>query len=309
MEFIEKAARDGAEMRKDQKYKGILVPRLVQAAQAIEDNPDECIQYQHGLFCQLSLPRSKTEALTYERRYYGASVEISAGKLWDGRQHVQQPLPYGAFPRLILAHIHTEAVQRRNRLIDLEGSAARFMERVGVRSYGTDFYTFKQQMKAVAAAQFSMGYTDTDGQPTTLRTMPVKRFTGWTTTEAGQGVLWPAQLELSQDYYDDLLCHSVPLDARALINLKHSALAIDAYSFLAKRLHILTKPTRIAYKHFHEQFGQEYKNIKDFSKDWKRAIAMAKFVYPMANIVPTKGGLILEPSPPPVTGQAPKLVT
>lgn len=93
-----------------------------------------------------------------------------------------------------------------------------------------------------------------------------------------------------------------------MIALKHSALAIDAYSFLAKRMHTLTRPTRIAYAHFHEQFGQEYKNLKDFSREWKKAVATAKFVYPMANITPTKGGLILEPSPPPITGQPPKLV-
>jgi hypothetical protein len=289
-------------------YKGVLIPRLIDAGQAIEDRPEDIVQYQHGLFCQLSLPRSKTDALTFERHYSGAAIEISAGKLWDGRKYVQQPLPHGAHPRLILAHIHTEAVQRRTRFIDLEGSAARFMERIGVRSFGSDFYTFKKQMKAVAAAQFLMGYTDTHGRPTTLRTVPVKRFAGWTTTDEQQGSLWPAEMELSQDYYDDLLRHAVPLDARAMIALKHSALAIDAYSFLAKRLHTLVRPTRIAYKHFHDQFGQEYKEVRVFARKWKLAVATAKFVYPMAKITPTKGGLILEPSPPPITGQSPKLV-
>jgi Plasmid encoded RepA protein len=295
-------------MSKRESYKGVLIPRLIEAGQEIDDNPDDVISYQHGLFCQLSLPRSKADGLTCERHYRGASVKIRAGELWNGREWVQQPLPYGVHPRLILAHINTEAVQRRTRFIDLEGSAARFMERIGVRSFGRDFYTFRQQMKAIAAAQFLMGYTDIHGRDTTLQTQPVKRFAGWTTTQDGQGALWPAEMELSQDYYDDLLKHAVPLDARAMIALKHSALAIDAYSFLAKRLHTLTRPTRIAYAHFHEQFGQEYKSLKDFSREWKKAVATAKFVYPMAKITPTKGGLILEPSPPPITGQPPKLV-
>lgn len=295
-------------MTKKTEYKGILIPRLIDAGQEIDDNPDDAIQYQHGLFCRLSLPRSKTDALTFERRYKGNSIEMRAGKLWDGREWVQQPLPYGAHPRLILAHINTEAVQRRTRFIDLEGSAARFMERIGVRSNGTDFHMFKKQMKAVAAADFLLGYTDRNGAATTLKAQPVKRFAGWTTTEDGQGSLWPAEMELSQDYYDDLLNHAVPHDARALAALKHSALALDAYSFLAVRLHTLPRPTRIAYAHFHQQFGQEYKTVKDFTKKWKMAIATAKFVYPMAKIMPTKGGLILEPSQPPVTGQALKLI-
>lgn len=295
-------------MKKGGDYKGVIIPRLIEAGRQIEESPDEIIQYQHGLFCQLSLPRSKTEGLSYERQYKGAAVEIRAGKLWNGRQFVQQLLPYGAFPRLILAHISTEAVQRRTRLIDIEGSAARFMERIGGRSSGTDFYTFRKQMKAVAAAEFLMGYTDTEGLPTTLATRPVKTFRGWTTNDDGQGSLWPAELELSLEYYDDLLMHAVPLDARALISLKHSALALDAYFFLAKRLHTLTRPTRIAYAHFHEQFGQEYKEARVFARRWKLAIATASLVYPMAKIVPTQGGLILEPSPPPISGQAPKLV-
>jgi len=295
-------------MSKKAEYKGVLIPRLIAAGQDIEDAPDEVIQYQHGLFCQLSLPRSKTDSLTYERSYQKGAVEIRAGKLWNGREFIQQPLPYGAFPRLILAHIHTEAVQQKTRFIDLEGSAARFMQRIGARSSGRDFYTFKQQMKAIAAAEFVMGYADQNGSPTTMRTSPVKKFSGWTTTEEHQGSLWPAEMELSQDYYDDLVQHAVPLDARALIALKHSALAIDAYSFLAKRLHTLTRPTRVAYAHFHEQFGQEYKTVKDFTREWKKAVATAKFVYPMAKITPTKGGLILEASPPPVSGQTPKLI-
>ncbi len=290
------------------KLKGVLIPRLIDAGQEIDDNPDDAIQYQHGLFCQLSLPRSKTDALTYERRYNGAAVEISAGKLWNGTKNVQQPLPYGVFPRLILAHINTEAVQKRTRIIDLEGSKARFMERIGVRSYGRDFYTFNKQANALAAASFQMGYTTADNRAVTAWHKPISRFEAWTTTDDGQSVLWPAELELSRDYYDDLVRHAVPLDARAMIALKHSALAIDAYSFLAKRLHILTRPTRIAYAHFHEQFGQEYKEVRVFARKWKAAIATAKFVYPMAKITPTKGGLILEPSPPPIAGQPPKLV-
>jgi len=295
-------------MRKDQSYKGVLVPRLVDTGRNIDEFPEESIQYQHSIFCQLSLPRSKAEGLIYERRYNGASIAITAGRLWDGRQYVQQELPYGAKPRLILAHISTEAVQKRTRIIDLDGSIARFMERIGLQSNGSHFVMFKKQIKALAAAEFALGFTNANNQAETQWRRPIESFKAWTTVEGKQGVLWPAELELSDQYYKDLLNHAVPLDARALSALKHSALAIDAYCFIAKRLHVITKPTRISYKHFHEQFGQEYKSLKHFAHDWKKAIATAKFVYPMAQIKPDKGGLVLEPSPPPISGQTPKLV-
>ena len=182
------------------------------------------------------------------------------------------------------------------------------MEKIGARSNGNDFVNFKKQMKAVAAADFTMGYTNKAGQAETLWAKPVSKFSAWTVPEGGQLCIWPAEIELSGDYYNDLLKHAVPHDARALISLKHSALALDAYFYLTKRLRTLTRPTRVAYAHFHEQFGQEYASIKDFSRDWKRAVKTAMIVYPMAKVTEVRGGLMLEPSAPPVSGQAPKLI-
>lgn len=44
-------------------------------------------------------------------------------------------------------------------------------------------------------------------------------------------------IELTADFNGSLVEYAVPLDARALSALKHSALALDVYSWLAHRLH------------------------------------------------------------------------
>lgn len=51
--------------------------------------------------------------------------------------------------------------------------------------------------------------------------------------------------------------------------LAHSALDIDAYSFFARRLHVLKKPVRITWRQFQAQFGQEYRGedaVRNFKK-------------------------------------------
>jgi len=52
-----------------------------------------------------------------------------------------------------------------------------------------------------------------------------------------QRILWPATLHLSQDYFDSLQNHAVPLDERALASLANSAMALDVYAWFAQRLH------------------------------------------------------------------------
>lgn len=85
--------------------------------------------------------------------------------------------------------------------------------------------------------------------------------------------------------------------------LAHSALAIDAYSFFARRLHVLKKPVRITWRQFQAQFGQEYRGedaVRNFKKEWIPACRAALTVYPSARIEQVSGGLLLHPSPPPV---------
>jgi hypothetical protein len=43
-------------------------------------------------------------------------------------------------------------------------------------------------------------------------------------------------VRLSQEYFDSLTAHAVPLDERAISGLAHSAMGLDVYSWLAQRL-------------------------------------------------------------------------
>jgi Plasmid encoded RepA protein len=67
-------------------------------------------------------------------------------------------------------------------------------------------------------------------------TNPVKRFEASLQHDRSQKTLCPGVLELSTDVFDTLARHAVPLDYRAISALRHSALALDVYTWLAHRL-------------------------------------------------------------------------
>ena len=112
--------------------------------------------------------------------------------------------------------------------------------------------------------------------------------------------MWPGVIELSREYFDSLLEHAVPLDPRAVSALAHSAMALDVYSFLARRLFTLEKPVRVTWHQFHAQFGHEFKDWRNFKQEFIHSLRAALAVYPSAKVEEVRGGLLLHPSLPPV---------
>jgi len=136
----------------------------------------------------------------------------------------------------------------------------------------------------------------------TVDAKPIKRFEAWLQQDESQPTLWPGVLELSPEFYETLTEHAVPLDYRALSALKHSALALDIYTWLAHRLWRIARPqgSMLSWTNLREQFGQEYRNPKDFKKEFREVLKQVKLVYPSARIEECLGGLLLKPSPPPI---------
>jgi len=273
--------------------------RIITAATSIMADHEPLIEYQHSLFCQVALPRSRPESRVFERSYRQGSIRIEAGALWNGKTWVEQPVPAGPKPRLALIHINSEAVRTRCPVVEVERSARKFMERLGLNTDGgKDYNLFKRAMMALAACRMALGFGSED-HPVTVDTKPIRRFEAWITND-DQPVLWPGEIELSREYFDDLLEHAVPLDGRAVRALTHSAMALDAYAFFARRLYTLKKPVKVMWHQFHEQFGQEYQNVKEFKKRWLEGVRAALAVYPSAKVEQVIGGLLLNPSFPPV---------
>jgi hypothetical protein len=282
-----------------------VLHRIAAATESIVVNRDRDIVFQHGIFCQVALPRCRQEGCIFERSFKNASVLIEAGKIWNGTKWIEQPIPYGPKPRLILIHINSEAVRTQKPEIEVGRSCAEFLRMIGLQDQdGRTYRLFKEQMTALAASRIVLGFNSGE-KAVTLDTKPISEFQAWITNDGniGRSLLWPGQLTLSQPYFVSLKNHAVPLDREALHALAHSSLALDIYCWLARRLHTIDKPVKVTFAQLMEQFGQEYSGEYASSNFRRKFLEMLKQVcevYPAAQVSHIMGGLLLKNSPPPV---------
>lgn len=296
--------------------------KIVAVAAKISDElpSGEDMAFMHAIMCQVGLPRSRVghknadgkwvDAIEFERQCGGAALSVAAGKLWDGKQFVQQPIPYGALPRLMLAWMNTFAVRHKTPEIPVGNSVAEFLRILGKDTSGGKkggYTVFRTQMQALSACRITLGF-NAGGKAYTYDGKPIKQFEAWLNTHDSQATLWPGVVTFSEDYFRTLISHAVPLDVRALSALKGSALAMDAYTMLADRLHRITgRPVLLYWANLRNQFGQEYQGKepdKDFKKKFLPALRDALAVYPQAKVKQVTGGLLLMSSPPPIPYKA-----
>ncbi|EFP3693979.1 replication protein [Salmonella enterica subsp. enterica serovar Schwarzengrund] len=276
--------------------------KLIEAGAEIATNPPsgEDMAFTHAVLCQVGLPRSKVDGREFMRQSGAAWVNVQAGYLDEGRGPVLQPIPYGVMPRLALAWVSSYAKRDNTREIPIGDSAAEFLRLMGMDDQGARYTTLRRQMHALAACRLQLGF-----KGRTYNGQPVEQFDAWLANgEAQQRSLWPGTMVLSEGYFNSLMDSAVPLDNRALMALKGSALALDVYTWLAHRLHrIEGRGVTLHWKSLREQFAQEYTGKdadKDFKKKFVPALKKVLTVYPQAKVKAVTGGLLLLGSPPPI---------
>ena len=295
--IIQRTAKPGAITTPQQNK---LLDVGAEIAATTQDEYGEFMSFTHAVLCQVGLPRSKTDAREFMRKSGDAWVNVQAGWLDEGKGPVQQPIPYGAMPRLALAWVSSYAKRYSTREIPIGDSAADFLRLMGYDRQGGRYSTLRPQMHALAACRLQLGF-----KGRTFNGQPIEQFDAWVADgKAGQRSLWPGVMKLSEGYFNSLMDSAVPLDNRALHALKGSALALDVYAWLAHRLHrIEGRPVILHWKSLREQFAQEYTG-KDPDKDFKDAflpqLRNVLAVYPQAKVKQVTGGLMLMGSPPPI---------
>lgn len=275
--------------------------KAIDTAALIRQEPPqgEDMAFTHSILCQSVCPVLRWQGVSLCAVLVMRLV-VQAGWIDEGSGPVEQPLPYGAMPRLTFAWISSYALRNKTREIAIGHSANEFLHLMGMDSQGTRHKTLRTQMQALAACRLQLGF-----KGRTYNGQPVEQFDAWIKDgDAKQLTLWPGTLTLSEGYYNGLIDSAVPLDNRALHVLKGSALALDIYAWLAHRLHrIEGRPVMLYWMKLREQFAQEYsgKNAdKDFKRAFMPALKQVLSVYPAAKVEQVKGGLLLYCSPPPI---------
>src|SRR5699024_7534512 len=294
--------------RKPQKKTKPLTKRqkeIIEIGLEIERKPPESndLTFMHSMMCQVGLPRKKVNSHEFERICGNAGINLRAGKLWNGKEFIQQDLPYVSIPRLIMAYLNTSALRYKSPEIEVGNTTGEFMQRLGMSLTGGkngSYGQFRKQMQSLAACEITFGLT-TATKAITYNGSPIKKFDAWLANSDDRPALWPATIQFSQEYYETLINHAVPLDLRAMEALSRSALAMDIYVMLAERLNRISgRPVILHWKNLREQFGQEYRQPKDFKRAFLEQLKSAHAVYPKAKVKQVTGGLMLQASPPPI---------
>jgi hypothetical protein len=281
--------------------------RLIDAAAEIMGDPEaDEMAFLHTVLAQCCLPYREPHTRDYFHENGRASLVISAGYLMnENDKPVLQGVPYGAKPRLLMTHLCTEAVRTKSAVIPVGDSMSAFMRDLGLKVTGGkegSIGRFKEQLNRLAASRMQLMFRSGDMR-TTLNPAPIiKQFDVWFPTDARQKMLWPSEVTLSDEFFQSLQGHALPLDPRALRALQHNARALDIYTWLAHRLPRVKERNgaKVSWAALHGQFGNDVKDYKTFRRGFKKALTQAVAVYPDANVEPEDGGLRLRSSQPPI---------
>jgi hypothetical protein len=253
--------------------------RLVEKAVEMINDPAQIkdAMFHHSIFCQTYLPYKDPgdDVTLWEQKQGNASLAIQTMKLKDpiSDDWLQIGLPYGTRARLILAYINTQAVKSQSQVIDVEDHLSAFVKKLGLTKNGRTIGEIKEQIRRITASIISLGFKDGD-KYIPINFGIVKAFDLWFQKEDNQRVAWTSKICLTDDYFNSLMHHAIPLDERAIAALAHSAMAIDVYTWLVQRLHRIPHGERqfITWLQLKEQFGQGYGRMDHFKTAFRTVL-------------------------------------
>ena len=272
------------------------VDQLVGASEADAD-----LGFMARLLALCSLPRTNPgDRFRYVRRNGPYTLVMSATAL--------NKLPFGTFPRLILAWVCTEAVRTQSRELVLGRSLSEFMRKLGINSDSGgnrgELTRLRNQMKRLFRCTVSLVYEDKNRDASVTAQIADHTAFWWNERKPAECTLWESKIELGEKFFNEIIRHPVPLDMNILRALKRCALGLDLYLWLVYRTFPLRAPQRITWRQVYRQFGaypdnaSDKRTILDFRRKVLRELKKIKLAWPELNYSTAPGLLILHPSTP-----------
>lgn len=288
-----------------------LIPRdVVEAAALYMADEDNALAFAYSGWAQLALPHRRIPVdQLWEVSSDKVRLVVEPGRRPTG-SNGEGPfefvgVPFGAYARLILLFLQTEALRTNSRDVELGKSWREWMSRIGVPWGGSSGKAVREQAELLSRCRLTFhlqgnGRAGLVNQSIVDRALFIEAVGG-----AGQGRLALETAKLSEGFFEQLKRHPVPLEEAAIKSLANNSAALDCYIWLAYRLHSLTMPRLITWKALKAQHGQGFSKLYHFKNKFPGVLALASAVYPEAKVEVTEQGVILKPSRPPV---APRLI-
>lgn len=278
---------------------------VVEAAHLYMSDEDGNLGFAFSGWAQCALPHRR---LAPEARWEIAGEKVRL-LVEPGQRPVEEGgwepvgVPYGSVARLILLFLQTEALRTNSREVELGGSLRKWLSRLGASIGGSNARAVRDQAERISRCHLTFHIQGT-GKAGLVNQSIVDKALFIDDMEKRQGRLSLETAKLSEGFFEQLKKHPVPIEEAAIKSISNNPAAMDAYLWLAYRLHVLSCDKLITWKALKSQFGTGYKKLFHFKPRFTAALNLATAVYPDANIDIREEGVVLKPSRPPV---APKV--
>jgi hypothetical protein len=259
----------------------------------------EALGFMAKMLVQTTLPHRAQSGSKYSRT--DGDVTLSITDLGGAG------IPYGAYPRLILIWMTTEAVRTRERKLELGRSLSSFMGQLGLQCSGGHWGTiprFRDQMERLFGAAISTRWkhdlSDQINSGGSNLVLADEFDLWWAPQKLPEAPSARSSVTLSQKFFEQLVEAPVPLDLRAIRLLKRSPLSLDLYAWATRRVSYLKKPLWITWASFQLSFGAGYAETPQGKSRFRgnaiEALRRVRAVYPQLRIQIRNEGVLLHPS-------------
>jgi hypothetical protein len=253
-------------------------------------------------------PRVEDANWRIETDYVTLLVEPGTRMDSDGRE-TPVGLPFGAYARLILIDWQTEALEKGSRDVVMGPSLKASIRRMGLSHGGKVMELVREQIERLASCRFTFHLKANDQRRGAIANVNIVDQIEY--CEAGYGKKtrrYVERIRLSEVFYQQLQAHPVSVDKNSVMAIRNSSMALDLYMWLAYRLRALDGERAISWTALKGQFGGGVAAMRNFKPLFNENLQLALSVYRSANVQATATGLLLRPSPPPVTQRTPLFI-
>lgn len=264
----------------------------------------------HSALCAMSLPtkRPKDDTLPIVRedgRYALAINPRPVLQVVDGKSVMKSlGVPYGAYPRVALIYLLSQAVSKQSRDVYLGRNFTEWMRRLGYQSisYGPrgTANLMREQVDRLLACEWQIRWDGHEAGDNAFAVRDVKISNEYAGSLDKNGA-FAREIRMSEAFYSHLVDHAVPLNEVAIRELKGTPTALDLYTYLAYRLPRITSDRGqiISWDQLAKHLGNEA-DSKRFRQTVRETMQIVSAVYPNANVDLSGRKVVLHPSHAPL---------
>ncbi len=242
------------------------------------------LSYYTPILIQCTLPHSDPKTPSYVKTNGDFSLIVTSGVDKEGKPY---GVPYGSFPRLVLAYIITRVIETGIGRIELESYFSSFLREIGYTgnlkgNTRASRAIHNQLLRLLRASIAFEGHAGTaeKGQMVGVNMHIAEEYSlWWDFKHPEQDSLWGSHIEISEKFRKAILRSPVPLRTDILKAHRKSPLALDVYMWVSYRLFTMQQTGQeavtLGYGRLQEQFGTGIaeENYRQFRSRLKQAFA------------------------------------